>query len=283
MLGLEEPLTRRQGLHLELLLALLLGLEDRSFVAHSFLDGVDLLHKLINAFTLGLLAVRSRQQTGGLLVLIPVEQVHLADVEELQSVHAVVDMRLADYGLELVLLLGVALAVSLILLRICVGLEVTNEVFSSDQPEILEGGVEDNLVPVGSLILQLLDLPPDQLILQQFLHLLLAGELVGRDEDALLEEAIVLVQAGRYVLRVFLERGDGEWLRVALVGDHLRELYEIFRVLGSVEGQFPELDVGELLAGLVFGRGEVVARGTRWLLHAVFITIIIKQRLQGSH
>ena len=60
MLGLEEPLTRRQGLHLELLLALLLGLEDRSFVAHSFLDGVDLLHKLINAFTLRLLAIRSR-------------------------------------------------------------------------------------------------------------------------------------------------------------------------------------------------------------------------------
>lgn len=80
-------------------LALLLGLEDNAFLAYSFLDGIHFLHKLVNPLVLRLLSIRSRKQTGRLFVFISVEQVHFAYVEELKSMHAIVDMSLADYGL----------------------------------------------------------------------------------------------------------------------------------------------------------------------------------------
>lgn len=196
MLGLEEPLTRRKGLHFERFPALLFRLEDRFFFTGFILDGIHLLHKLINAFTLRLLSIRSGQQTSRFLVLIAIEKVHFTDIEELQPMHAVIYMSLTNDWLQLVLLLSVAFSVPLILLRVCIGLEVSNEVFSSNQPKIFKRGVEQNLIPVGSLTLQFLNLPSDQLILQQFLHLLLTWKLIRRDENPLLEKTTILLQVG---------------------------------------------------------------------------------------
>lgn len=235
MLGLEEPLTRRKGLHFKGFLALLFRLENCSFFADSILDGIHLLHEFVYTLTLRLLSIRSGKQTRGFFVFIAIEKVHFTDIEELQSMHAVIDMGLADDRLQFIFLLRVAFSVSLILLSVCIGLEVPNEVFSSNQPKILKRRVEQNLIPIASLILQFLNLPSDQLILQQFLHLLLTWKLVGRNENPLLEKAIILLQVGLWLLCVFLKRGDGKRLGVALVGDHLGEFYEVFGVFSSVE------------------------------------------------
>lgn len=138
VLGFEESLARRKGLHLERFLALLLQRKNHSFFADSVLDGIHLLHELVNAFTLRLLAVRSGKQTRGFLMFVAIKKVHFPYVKELQSVHAVVDMRLTDNWLQFILLLVVTFPVALILFGVCIGLEVSNEVFSADQPKIFK-------------------------------------------------------------------------------------------------------------------------------------------------
>jgi hypothetical protein len=114
-----------------------------------------------------LLSVRPDEQTGGLLVLLAVEEVHLADVEELQAVQVAIDMGLADDGLELVLLLlGVTLSIGLVLLGIDIGPEVNVEVLSPDESELLQGRVEHDLIPANCLVgLQFFDLAFDEIVL----------------------------------------------------------------------------------------------------------------------
>lgn len=108
--------------------------------------------------------------------------------------HAIINMCLTDDWFQFVLLLSVAFSVPLILLSICIGLEVSNEVFSSNQPKIFKRRVKQDLILVGSLTLQFLNLPSNQLILQQLRDFLLTWKLIRRDKNPLLEKTTILLQ-----------------------------------------------------------------------------------------
>ena len=111
--------------------------------------------------------------------------------------------------------------------------------------------------------LQVFQLPPHEVALQQFLHSFLGGELAWRDEDALLEETVVFGEAEDWLFeRAFLFGREGEGLGVALIGDGFGEFDEKSWLFCGVEGEFAILNMWELL--LLFC-GEVAVRlAARW-------------------